>query len=412
MIRLKALLLEQKEDPKSGWYTMETDPTDTDWTQQAVMDTRTLSAASSSPSGKPMSSLTKELGKWIEPIAKDIYYKWWQNGKACEIDASSKDSAFLQAKRDGCNFFKWQDVWYNTETDMPIEQELKAYAKKNYSNYVVVDYFNMFQSVGGGFGHIQAWSLKEPEYQINPMPLNADIRSLVPMDPSSVGIYNQAVEELYDLKFESLVLRMSDSEYAHFKSTVGAWKSVKQKWLENNKTTLSDNLKDWFNNYNILFNNCAHYVQQSVLPDSNKLSRALNTIPWDAYNEIKSYYYGRSERKASGLRLPYKKIAGVGEQVPSKYEDPEYVIKNAETIVSNRWTIVVQQTLWAQYDTIKRNADRNSNYQKAADAINQMHQSGFVQNGNKWDKIFGQDTKAALEAVRDLSSYKPVPIPN
>ena len=40
--------------------------------------------------------------------------------------------------------------------------------------------------------------------------------------------------------------------------------------------------------------------------------------------------------------------------VPQQYEDPKYVIKNAETIVSNKWTVIIQETLWKQKDSIKK----------------------------------------------------------
>lgn len=362
----------------------------------------------------PGEDAVKSIVQTTKDLAKDFYYNFLKSGKSCNIEADNKDDAFFKAKKAGCNYFNWNGKWYNTETDMPIDQELKAYAQKNFTNYVVVDYFAALQSVGGGLGHIQAWSLTDTEYQINPMPLNADIRSIIPYDTESIGIHNMAIEELNQLNKESIVLKMSDSEYEHFKKTVGLWKGRKRKWLEKalKDPSISDNIKSWFDNYNIIFNNCSHATVQAVIPTSNKITRMINTIPWEAYQEIKKYYQGRFEERTAGIR--FEKLSGVGDQVPAQYQNPEYVIKNAETIVANKWTVAVQQTLWAQYDMLRSNsADTGSGveYKKAAEAVKKMHDKSFVQNGNKWDKTFGPDTKAALQAIRNIKSqYKLSPI--
>ena len=108
--------------------------------------------------------------------------------------------------------------------------------------------------------------------------------------------------------------------------------------------------------------------------------------------------------------IRYEKLEGVGDSVPKEYSDPKYVIKNAYTIASNKWTIVVQQTLYKQLENLKKGSTNNPTWKAAADAIQVMYNNGYVQNGNKWDKIYGPKTADAVKKTQIAvkNGYNPV----
>ncbi len=347
-------------------------------------------------------------------ILKSFYYNVIKQGKSCDMSSKgSKDEAFLAAKKEGCNYFSWNDNWYNAETDMPISQEIKAYSDKSIYP-VVVDCFNMGQeAAGGGFGHLQSWSLDEPKYQINAMPEKADIDKVLlggigdapgggPPEYQQT-MYNQVCSELNNLKKESIVIKMTKEEYERYKKIVGDWA---QKKVKDVSTAVIGASKK---SYNLLFSNCTdHTVRSAVLnPDATSL-----TLPILGYKLIKLYYSGRYEERKEGVRI--MNIEGrLDISVPSEYEDPKYVIKNAETIVANKWTVIVQETLWNQKDEIKKLIGKNPNAQSAVTAIDLMNAQSRKKDG-KWDRTFskGRSTDKALQAVRKLveSGYNPVSV--
>lgn len=347
-------------------------------------------------------------------IVKSFYYNVIKQGKSCDMSSKgSKNEAFLAAKKEGCNYFSWGDNWYNTETDMPIEQEIEAYSDKCIYP-VVIDYFSMGQeAAGGGFGHLQSWSLKEPRYQINAMPEKADIDKVLlgGIGDSPGGgppeyqqtMYNQVCSELNNLKKESIVIKMTKEEYERYKKIVGDWAQKKVKDVS--AAVIGASKKS----YNLLFSNCTdHTVRSAVLnPDATSL-----TLPILGYKLIKLYYSGRYEERKEGVR-----IMNLGEKldisVPSEYEDPKYVIKNAETIVANKWTVIIQETLWKQKDEIKKLIGKNPNAQNAVTAIDLMNTQSRKKD-RSWDRTFtkGGSTDKALQAVRKMveSGYSPVPV--
>jgi len=99
--------------------------------------------------------------------------------------------------------------------------------------------------------------------------------------------------------------------------------------------------------------------------------------------------------------------------VPQEYENPSYVLKNAETIISNKWTVIVQETLWAQRNSIEKIAGTNPNARQAVTALDAMNKQSRKKDGG-WDRKFtkGGATDKALQAVRKVaySGYKPIKV--
>ncbi len=353
---------------------------------------------------------------WGKELIKDFYYKKIKQGKSCNMSSKkTKKEAFLEAKKSGCNYFAWGGNWYNTETDMPIDQEIKAYAKKEYQYPVVVDYFEMGQKeAGGGFGHLQAWSLKEPKYQINAMPEKADIDKVLlggvgdikggkGIAPEySQTMYNQVCSELNGLKKQSITIKMNKKEYDNFKKIVGDWAKKKVKDVPDAVIGASKK------SYNLLFSNCTDHTVRSTLFDMRAIT---GTLPLLGFKKIKSYYSGRYEERKTGVRV--MNLDRLDISVPQQYEDPKYVIKNAETIVSNKWTIVLQETLWKQKESIKKLVGKNTDAQSAVTALDSMNTQSRKKDGS-WDRTFkkGSTTDKALQAVRKLisSGYSPVKV--
>jgi len=359
--------------------------------------------------------LKKKKGEIIPGgVLKSFYYNVVKQGKSCNMSSKkTKKGAFLAAKKSGCNYFSWGDNWYNTETDMPMEQEIKAYAKKSFQYPVVVDYFEMGQELaGGGFGHLQAWSLNEPKYQINAMPEKADIDKVllggIGDITSSIGagkeyektMYNQVTSELNKLKKQSIVIKMDKKEYDTFRKIVGNWAGKKVKDVASAVTGASNK------SYNLLFANCTDHTVRATLFNLKDIS---GTLPLIGYKKIKAYYSGRYEERKTGVRVMNTKEVSIS--VPQEYENAAYVLKNADTIVSNKWTIVLQETLWKQKDAIRQLVGKNPNAQLAISSIDEMNRNGRKKDGT-WDRKFskGGSTDKALQAVRKLvsSGYKPV----
>ena len=342
-------------------------------------------------------------------ILKSFYYNVVKQGKSCNMSSKkTKKEAFLAAKKAGCNYFSWGDNWYNTESDMPMEQEIKAYAKKSFQYPVVVDYFEMGQELaGGGFGHLQAWSLKEPKYQINAMPEKAEIDRVL-LGGVAQGkeyektMYNQVTSELNKLRKQSIVIKLDKEEYRNFKKIVGDWAGKKIKNVEQAVTGASKK------SYNLLFANCTDHTVRATLFDLRAIS---GTLPIVGYKKIKSHYAGRYEERKTGVRV--MNIGRVDISVPQEYENPSYVIKNANTIVSNKWTVILQETLWRQKEGIRKLIGKDPNAQYAVTAIDEMNKLSRKKDGS-WDRKFskGGATDKALQAVRKViaSGYKPVKI--
>ena len=353
---------------------------------------------------------------WGKVLIKDFYYKKIKQGKSCNMSSKkTKEEAFLEAKKSGCNYFAWGGNWYNTETDMPIDQEIKAYAKKEYQYSVVVDYFEMGQKeAGGGFGHLQAWSLKEPKYQINAMPEKADIDKVLlggvgdikggkGIAPEySQTMYNQVCSELNGLKKQSITIKMNKKEYDNFKKIVGDWAKKKVKDVPDAVIGASKK------SYNLLFANCTDHTVRSTLFDMRAIT---GTLPLLGFKKIKSYYSGRYEERKTGVRV--MNLDRLDISVPQQYEDPKYVIKNAETIVSNKWTVIIQETLWKQKDSIKKLVGKNPDAQAAITSLDSMNTQSRRKDG-LWDRTFkkGNTTEKALMLVRKLvdSGYSPAKV--
>ena len=353
---------------------------------------------------------------WGKGLVKDFYYKKIKQGKSCNMSSKkTKEEAFLEAKKSGCNYFAWGGNWYNTETDMPIDQEIKAYAKKEYQYPVVVDYFEMGQKeAGGGFGHLQAWSLKEPKYQINAMQEKADIDKVLlggvgdikggkGIAPEySQTMYNQVCSELNGLKKQSITIKMNKKEYDNFKKIVGDWAKKKVKDVPDAVIGASKK------SYNLLFANCTDHTVRSTLFDMRAIT---GTLPLLGFKKIKSYYSGRYEERKTGVRV--MNLDRLDISVPQQYEDPKYVIKNAETIVSNKWTVIIQETLWKQKDSIKKLVGKNPDAQAAITSLDSMNTQSRRKDG-LWDRTFkkGSTTEKALILVRKLvdSGYSPAKV--
>lgn len=363
--------------------------------------------------GKKAVSNLKKKGEgtlgWGKNILKSFYYNNIKQGKSCNMSSKkTRNEAFLEAKKQGCNYFAWGGNWYNTETDMPIDQEIKAYAKKEYRYPVVVDYFEMQQkAAGGGFGHLQAWSLKEPKYQINAMPEKADIDKVL-LGGSGIApeysqtMYNQVCSELNDLKKQSITIKMNKKEYENFKKIVGDWAQKKVKDVPSAVIGASNK------SYNLLFSNCTQHTVRSTLFDMRAITGLLPIL---GFKKIKAYYSGRYEERKKGTRV--MNLGRLDISVPAEYDNPKYVIKNAETIVSNKWTIVLQETLWKQKESIKKLIGKNPDAQAAVTALDSMNTQSRKKNGS-WDRTFkkGNSTDKALQAVRKLisSGYSPVKV--
>ena len=371
--------------------------------------------------GKKTVSNLKKKGddsfNWGKGILKDFYYNSIKQGKSCNMSSKkTRKEAFLAAKKQGCNYFVWGGNWYNTETDMPMEQEIKAYAKKEFQYPVVVDYFEMGQKdAGGGFGHLQAWSLKEPKYQINAMPEKADIDKVLlgGVGDTKTGekiypeysqtMYNQVCSELNHLKKQSVVIKMNKKEYDNFKKIVGDWAKKKVKDVPTAVIGASNK------SYNLLFSNCTQHTVRSTLFDMRAITGVLPTL---GFKKIKSYYSGRYEERKTGV-----KIMNIDDRldiaVPEEYKDPKYVIKNAENIVANKWTVIIQETLWKQKESIKKLVGKNPNAQGAVTAIDLMNNQSRKKDGS-WDRLYkkGSSTDKALQEVRKLvaSGYSPVEV--
>jgi len=381
-----------------------------------------------------MAGVGKDYGierqlKDIKGVAKDFYYDVMVHAKTCRgNDNKTLDQNFYDMKSQKCGYFKWKGTWYNTETDMPIEQELKAYKDKKYPHNVVVDYFPMGQvEAGGGFGHIQAWSLDEPNFQINAMPKKADISAFVGSNSADFTddrtvMYNQIVHELNKLNKESIVVRMNDKEYSHFKEVAGDWAGKYHTKFETAYKGANNS------KYNILFSNCSQHTIRAVIPDGGFKENfyrnpLLNVAPVVAFDSIKQYYGdGRYVERESGVR--FVPIEGRTNELklPSEYNDPKYVINNALTVVSNKWTEVLQQTLWQQKEKVEKVANEFKNNEtnnqvlaakKALEALNKMEKESRKSDG-KWDRTFKQGgaTDLALTAIKDFMKigYEPVPV--
>jgi hypothetical protein len=280
---------------------------------------------------------------------------------------------------------------------------------------------------GGGFGHIQAWSLDEPNYQINAMPKKADISALVGSDILDITddrtvMYNQIVHELNKLNKESIVVRMNDEEYNHFKQVAGDWAGKYYNEVEKAYRGANNS------KYNILFSNCSQHTIRAVISGDGFKENfykdgLLNVAPVVAFDSIKQYYGdGRYVERESGVR--FVPIEGRTNELklPSEYNDPKYVINNALTVVSNKWTEVLQQTLWQQKEEVEKVANEfkinETNNQvltarKTLDALNKMEKESKKSDG-KWDRTFkqGGTTDLALSAIKDFMKigYEPVPV--
>ena len=171
------------------------------------------------------------------------------------------------------------------------------------SNEVVVDFFSMGQKeAGGGFGHIQAWSKNDDEYQINAMPKKADVTSVL-FKPGSeeATMYNQVVHELDKLEKTSIILKMNSSEYDHFKKFCGDWAGKYINEVKNHGKSEKG--------YNLIFSNCTLHTLKAVIPsEALAVTYAVGSVsfPGMAFNFIKSHYVGCYTQVKGGYRKTKK----------------------------------------------------------------------------------------------------------
>lgn len=218
---------------------------------------------------------------------------------APEVSGNSLDEAFLNAKKQGLSEFKYKGQRYNTQLKMSLldESKVEAYRPSGAKDMsyvpVVVNYYGMGSSlVPGGAGHIEAFSLTDPNYQINANDAeyqafgksgnfkNIDIGDEKTVDPS-----------------ESLMIYLTPDEYKNFQREVGNKKGTK--WSELSKEERANN-PDY---YNVLTKNCSDATCRAmgVKDPGNIIAKQFTmgqadefgTLPNAAFEAIRSQYKDR-----------------------------------------------------------------------------------------------------------------------
>jgi len=219
---------------------------------------------------------------------------------APQINAGSIDEAFLTAKEQGLSEFKWNGQRYNTQLKMSLadESKVKSYrpagAKDMSYQPVVINYYGVGNKVvPGGPGHIEAFSLNDPDYQINANDanwsafgesgnfLNADIGQAKSADPT-----------------ESIMVYLTPEEYKNFQKEVGSKKGTKYSELSGKER---GNNPDY---YNVLTQNCSDATCRAmgVADPGNIIAKTaepttgfggFGTLPNAAFEAIRKQYSNR-----------------------------------------------------------------------------------------------------------------------
>lgn len=364
----------------------------------------------------PIKKIYNDIMYYVKFLPKFVYYAAIQPDKVGYCSQDSKDDCFYLAKKQGYVYFYWKGDFYNTETNMPLKQETLAYANEEDFNIVGVDYFPMGNiKIAFGFGHLQTYSVDEPQYQINPWPSGDDwLASLTDIEgeDDSTVVLNKKFYEDYTNNKETIYIKMNDFEYENFKKVCGDWAGKKANEVSGDKQGESAE------HYNFLFKNCSQHTVRAVIPNINIFNYLISTPPVFGIKMIKKYYNGRYTKRSSGQNYIDVGYRTTELMIPKEYEDSKYVIVNATTIISNRFTIIVQETLSNQllpiFSKIENDGKRMRKeeldaYKQAYEQIKLMVKKSKKKNGS-WDKTSGIELQLAIKDTQNLINnygYKP-----
>jgi len=356
----------------------------------------------------PIKKIYNDIMNYFEFLPKLVYYAAIQPDKVGYCSQDSKDDCFYLAKKQGYVYFYWKGDFYNTETNMPLKQETLAYANEKDFNIVGVDYFPMGNiKIAFGFGHLQAYSVDEPQYQINPWPSGNDwLASLTDIEgeDDSTVILNHEFYKDYINKKQTIYIKMNDVEYENFKKVCGDWAGKKASEVSTAQRGQSAE------HYNFLLKNCSQHTVRAVIPNINNFDYVISTPPVMGIRMIKKYYNGRYTERSSGQNYIDVGSRTTELMIPKQYKDSKYVIKYAFDIISNRYTMIVQETLSNQLLPIFsmiENANKRIRkeeldaYEQAYEQIKLMVKKSKKKDGS-WDKTSGIELQLAIEDTQNL----------
>jgi hypothetical protein len=311
----------------------------------------------------------------------------------------SRDAALLRARQEGLPSIKYKGERYSTATDMRPGQEAQAMGMDIEGKHpVVVNYYpvgteGMFPS------HIEAYSLDDPNLQINPWPTDTDKPIFDTDNYRNRRISNQ------DQDRQSKTIYLTDDEFDHFKKVTGEYKG--KNFVEGELTP---------DRYDFYAQNCAKGVCQALnigprkgtswlhdatLPFQNMAygigasdmsAREVLTQPNLVFSEIDDQFKGRVQnttgragqtgRDGNYVKSQLKDGKGT---VWKPYTDPAFAVLNAENLVGDKHTAYVQKGL----DEIFQSNDVLKNDPETKKLYNKFKSSSF--KDGKWDATYGQE---------------------
>ncbi len=374
----------------------------------------------------PFKKIYDKVTYYLKLVPKFIYYFGIQPDKVTICIGDNYSDCFYQLKKQGYVYVYWKGQFYNLETNMPLKQETLAYADEKDFNVVGVDYFPMLNfKIAAGFGHIQTYSVDEPQYQINPWPSGneSDLWYLHPTGPILGGPTVELSRSLTDWegqdesttilnyefykdvinKKQTIYIKMNDVEYENFKKVCGNWAGKKASEVSKAKQGQSAE------HYNFLLRNCSQHTVRAVIPNNDDFQYTLSTLPLMGYRMIKDYYNGRYTERSLGQNYVDVGTRTTELMIPKQYDDSKYVIKNASDIISNRFTIIVQETLSNQLSPISfiiQNGEKLRKkeldaYKQAYEQIKKMVKKSKKNDGS-WDKTSGLELQLAIKDTQNL----------
>lgn len=368
----------------------------------------------------PLKKIYNKVIYYLEFLPKFVYYSAIQPDKVTICFEDNWSDCFYNFKKQGYVYVFWNGQFYNLETNLPLKQETLAYANEKDFNIVGVDYFPMFNfKIAVGFGHLQAYSVDEPKYQINPWPsgnekdqfsfLGMDVevpKSLTDFEgeDDSTIMVNREFYKDYLNKKQTIYIKMNDVEYENFKKVCGEWQG--KKTSEVSTAQRGQNAE----HYNFLLRNCSQHTVRAVIPNINKFEYVISTPPVVGIRMIKEYYNGRYTERSSGQNYIDVGSRTTELMIPKQYENSKYVIKNALDIISNKFTIIVQETLSYQMfpmvsiieDDGKRiRKEELDAYKQAYEQIKLMVKKSKKKDGS-WDKTSGRELQLAIKYTQNL----------
>lgn len=161
-----------------------------------------------------------------------------------------------------------------TRSQMSAKEEALAYQPKTSKNTPWPIQVNYYRPLDEKFptGHVEARSVREPQYQINANPIRNNYIEALTSNPKTKNFWNMPIKADKPQNASSIYVYLTDKEYGQFKKNAGKI-NLDLGYLADKYAQSVKSPTEGINNYNVLTQNCADGV-----------SRALGAVPgnWDS----------------------------------------------------------------------------------------------------------------------------------